>query len=345
MKRYKWGVVFGLSILVVVAGLLLYKWKFATPVSTRIREMKGYFFPFSIEQCDHRIPFLQVSLDGYAFLAQLDLGADEYLACDLDLLNQIQNKQLYRQSVFYGMQGKKYESPVYIVKDFEMGPLIFRELTAKQTNPEFQADSVLGTSGGEDHWEGSATNSSNRRLCQGSIGWRLFDEMSLLLDCKKKLVACCDGLETLAQKGYDVQGVISTELLLDRDLVEFYATTEQGPLRCMLDTGSTFNLFNRNLEKGQKSFLLNPDNIDQLALVNPQNEKQLMFDPEHTKEVSSFSIAGKDFDAVSFYSVNLIYEIDAVIGMEFLEEHIVLIDFPRKKIYFLKKEPSLIEEK
>ena len=99
------------------------------------------------------------------------------------------------------------------------------------------------------------------------------------MDCDNSLIAFCDSLDTLRKQGYPVDLFIETPLLLDRNSIEFQAMTEKGPIRCMLDTGSTWNMLNKDIEGGSNDHMIfNPDTIDQHPILNPANSDQMVFD-------------------------------------------------------------------
>lgn len=314
MTIWKW---FGICLVVVGTGVWI-GWNALLHRPIKLEKVKGYFYPLAIELAGDLTPCLEATLDELPIILQVDLGADEYLSCDAEVLSCIKNKHLRGHVTFYGLRGKKYESPVFAVKNLRLGPLLFRELSAKETHIEFQEDAVLMR---HDH-EPSI-------LTQGSVGWRLFEKMSLLLDFPGNTIAVCEGLSSVQAHGYDVDHAIVCEMHVDRSLVEFYVTVEKERMRCMLDTGSTFNLL--NIHRHQ-SDLLRPDNMDQHEQMNPSNVEQWDFNKNLAQGVFIAELG-----TTSFHQVPMIYDIDAVIGMEFLQNWVVLLDFPSKKIFFLKK--------
>jgi hypothetical protein len=66
---------------------------------------------------------------------------------------------------------------------------------------------------------------------ESRIGWALFHNFNLFIDCENSKIAFCDSLDTLRKQGYPVDFFTETRLLLDRNFIEFEAVTEDGPIR------------------------------------------------------------------------------------------------------------------
>ncbi len=171
----------------------------------------------------------------------------------------------------------------------------------------------------------------------GTIGWCVFKPVNVLLDCEHSAIVACDSLDTLKKQGYLADSFIEATLLLDRGSLDFEVVTEMGPLRCTLDTGTTWNLLNKDLEHLQQDHRL----IDLNHLMkegstkfNLTNEDLLIFNLEDEWEAKNFQINGKEFGPVNFVKIGSPLGLDAIIGMEFIDDHLIFIDFKKEKIYF-----------
>lgn len=123
--------------------------------------------------------------------------------------------------------------------------------------------------------------------------------------------------------------------MLDRGFIEFEAMTEGGTLRCLLDTGSTLSMLNKDLESFCNDHMIfNSKNIDQYPILNPENKNLLVFDSKDTQQLSIFNIGGKEFGPMVFNRIQSPMAIDAIIGMEFFESTLIFIDFWNETIYF-----------
>ncbi len=174
----------------------------------------------------------------------------------------------------------------------------------------------------------------------GRIGWPLFRSFNFFMDCDNSLIAFCDSLETLKEHGYPVDEFVEVPLILDQNpnSLKVKVMTESGPMLCFLDTGSTKNLLNRDMEGVDNSHMIyNLDTIDQHEILNPTNSDQMVFKFGDTYDMSMFKIGDKDFGPVTFQKIKTPFDISAIIGMDFLEDKLVFIDFPKRKVYFYQK--------
>jgi len=215
---------------------------------------------------------------------------------------------------------------MYIIPKIKIGQVLkITDGRVKEMNEEYTKDSRV--------------SGDPKRLDIGTVGWTGFSFACLLLECAKNQIVVCGSLESLRHQGYPIESFIETPLYLDRNFLEFDVTTDKGPLRCILDTGGTLNALNKDLE-GKDNFhmqlnLSDSTNVnEQFDLVNPDNVDQLEFEMENDYEVSSFKIANREFGATCFKKIKMPFQVDAIIGMEFIHSKLIFIDFPNKKLYF-----------
>jgi hypothetical protein len=215
---------------------------------------------------------------------------------------------------------------VYQIEKIDIEDLTFFPVRAEKINQEFEHDINLGE-------KKEATEPDLAR-----IGWCLFRKLNLLVDCDNSTLVLCDSLETLKDHGYPVDCFTMAPLLLDRGLIEFEAMTENGPLRCLLDTGSTWNMLNKDLaDPGYNHMLFTPENVDQYSVMNPENESLMDFDPQDISKLPSFKIGGKEFGPMTFNRIRSPMAIEAIMGMQFFNSTLIFIDFSNLKIYFYEK--------
>lgn len=287
---------------------------------------KARFVPLKIHSFSSaNIPQLEMEIENNKILADLDLGWDGGIVLPIGMIEKLKNKSLLGRHSFFSFKGKTYQSDIYKLPSIYIGKVKISPVRAEEEQIEFFEDTIL-----------KKCNDEPLKLNVGRIGWQLFENCNLLLDCDHSIAILCDSLETLKQQGYPVDSFIETPLLCDRHSVDFEVLTDAGLIRCMLDTGSTWNLLNKNLES------LNPDhrliNLDHLsgrpAEFNPCNEDLLSIKEEETWDAQTFQISGKEFGPVNFVKMKSPVGLDAVIGMEFIDNHLVFIDFRNRKIYF-----------
>jgi hypothetical protein len=288
-----------------------------------------YFVPLKIDRFSSEdIPHLKMEIEDKIVDVALDIGYDGIISLPADIIKDLKTKKFIRRKRAFGCRGKTYESDFYEVAKAHIEHMSFYPVFVEETNPEFEYDAHLA---GEKTLENF-----------GRIGWDLFRNFNLLIDCEHSKIALCDGLETLKKQGYPVVSFIEIPLLLDRGLIEFEAETEKGVLRCMLDTGATWNMLNKDLDHPESNnhMIFTLRDGDQSSL-NPENKDLLKYDPNDDEQVfSSFKIGGKKFGPIAFDRIKSPMAIDAIIGMEFVRSTLIFIDFFNKKIYFLKNSPE-----
>jgi hypothetical protein len=191
----------------------------------------------------------------------------------------------------------------------KMGPIAFSPLKLSKENAQFNEEILL-----------NIKKDTSLPAIFGTIGWRIFNRTGLLLDLGHSTIAVCDSVETFKNQGYSLEHFTKVPMLDDCQLIEFETMTSKGPLRCILDTGCTLNFLNSNKVKGKTI------------------SKMLRKDKNY-KTFSSFKINETKFGPIEFCKIpiKLPYHLDAILGMDFLTDHVVFIDFNNRQIYFSKR--------
>lgn len=248
------------------------------------------------------LPCILVKTEGRTILVLLDSGFRGILSFSDNLLETIQEKTFLYKRTIWGFGGKKYTNNVYQIPYVKMGEIVFSEPSVEGESEEFRKNSCIRRPAkGYSFAEG------------GKVGWEMFTSVNLFLDLANEKIAICDSLETLEDEGYSVDSFVSVPLWTERGFVEFEVETSRGPLRCVLDSGCTWNV-------------LRSDN--------------LVYDPADRIDDPVLRIGGKDFQPQGFCSlpIQLPIAVEAILGMEFLEDHVVFIEFTAGKIHISKKQ-------
>jgi hypothetical protein len=284
----------------------------------------AYFVPMKINgfSAGH-IPYFMVNIENQTVIAKIDLGYEGHIAIPSNIIKGVNAKKIVGRRSSYGIKGRIRESDVYEVEKIHTESMSFYPVLADEVSPEFKYDMNLG--------EEEKISESD----VGRVGWQLFQNFNLLIDCENSTFALCDSLETLKKRGYPVDFFSEASLILDHGLIEFEAQTEAGNLRCVLDSGSTWNMLNKDLNDSCNGHIIfTPENTDQYLTLNPENKSLLIFDPKDVQDVSVFNIGGKAFGPMTFNRIMSPVAIDAILGMEFFEDTLIFIDFSNREIYF-----------
>lgn len=302
MFEYKSRLAIFSSIFLLSAFAILFicKKKFSAQHDTQ----KKQFFALApiIKFASLGAPCLEIQIEDKAFIMELDLGFRGHLAMSSKFVNEISSKSFLGTKPMYGFRGHAYETNLYRIPEIRIGPLSLWQIILQEECEQSRLDSILV----------KKTEAPLQRE-PGKLGWELFYHFNLLIDMNNAKVAFCDGLDSLKKRGYPTDAMVSMPLIEERGLIEFDAITPNGSLRCVLDTGCTWNILNMETKEDVSS-------------------------SKNTVEIESFKIGKQDFGPISFQRVpiQIPIHVEAILGMEFFKEHLVFIDFSQAKIYFLK---------
>jgi len=199
------------------------------------KENSAYFVSVPITEFSaSQIPCINIEMEDKTLLATLDLGFRGHVSMPPDKVEGIVFKTLLGEKTMYGIRGKAYKKKLYRIPEIKISSMIFPFPNLQEDHPEFHKDATF--------IENETTLPSPQE--PGRVGWELFRHTCLFIDIQNKKITFCDGLETLKKEGYAIEMFVKTPLFLERGLVEFDCFTPKGRLRCMLDTGATWNVLN-----------------------------------------------------------------------------------------------------
>lgn len=299
-----------LSMIISVAmGVIfpkIFKFIWEVPSSSEKKE-KGRFIDLPITSwtsAEIPCPCLPVQIEETTADLSLDLGFRGFFSISDKLISQIREKTLLGSLKRYDIRGNEYEKNIFEIPQVRIGNSICRKAPIQEDIREFYTKCCLI----KEHSEYA------ERL--GRIGWELFKGTNLVLDLGRNRIALCDSISTLELNGYDIKAFSKTPLTTDRGFIELDIDIPNRSLRCVLDTGCTWNFMNCEPETGKS--------LDEMA-----------WDPRNQQEFSAFKIAEKEFDSIVFHKIpiDLPIHVDAFLGMEFFMKHIVFISFKDGFVY------------
>ncbi len=290
-KLMKKGFLIALFLITIYCGFYLFVFSNGIRKSNTIIENANFISFIPIEKCSEiEIPCVNLKIEDKIFSVEIDLGFRGCLALFPQILEQISDKTLVGNTERYGFRGIQHSYPVYSIPQFEIGDVTFSKVNVLEESEEIYEEAVV-------------TKNKEETLSpeQGKLGWNVFTLFNLLLDCKNGLIAFCNSTEMLKKHGYHMDTFAKAPLFLDDGFVEFTAETEQGPLRCILDTGCTLNIMNKNIEGDPEDLLL---------------------DPKHLIRHQFLKVDHLDLGPIIFRSlpVKIPVHIEAFLGMEFIKD-------------------------
>jgi hypothetical protein len=251
-------------------------------------------------------PCLPIQIENKMIFALIDLGFRGSFSIDSTFLEEVEEKTLLGSRVMYGFHGVPFRENVFSIPNIRIGQRVF-ELSQVQEEEKEPCTQVAFVK------DGGIPSAAP----PGKIGWELFQNTNLLLDLKNEKIAFCDALSTLKKQGYAIEQFVQIPMIIDRGLIEIDIEIDSRPIRCVLDTGSTFNIL--NIENGPNRTM-----------------QELLWSPENFHITNTLKIAEEKFDQMTFrqMAVRLPIHIDAILGMDFFSKYIVFLDFTNNLAYF-----------
>ncbi len=312
MKRSRYLALFITGVFITAGGLYFLPQFFRKDSLQSIPHAKekfgSYFVSFEVNEFTHQSqPCLSVKIEDLTILLMLDLGSPGNLSLNEDVLNQLQTKTYRRLGKSQGLRGRSYEYKVYDLPKIQIGSVSFGDLLLCAETEGFLKDTII------------ANESVPAPIEKGRLGWYLFFTTNLFLDLGNKKVAVCDSLQTLGSNGYAIEDFIKVPLFLENKLIEIETEIGGKKLRSVLDTGSTWNLFNSVKEGGGA--------LDDSAWAL---DAPIM--------TTSLSIGSQSFDSITWHllPICLPFSVDAILGMDFFQTHLVFLDFSENMAYIAK---------
>lgn len=269
----------------------------------------SYYFPIRItEYFDEDSPCLPITIDDLSVLMKLDTGAMLGFSLPSCILDQIESKTCLPSTELYGVRGLMYEIEGYRIPNLKMGSIKYSAI-----NVEKESEQMF-----KDGWVGEVGPYPEN---MGTIGIGAFRWTNLFLDLGHDKIAVADQIETVQKNGYQDVHFVKVPFFIEKGRpLEVLIQTSLGPLRCLIDTGSTYNGVAAKEDNGQTIEEAMSD------FSNWTNNVELFFGEEK-------------FGPETFVSIPIKFPIaiEAILGMAFLKNHLVFLDFAEKAAYFAKK--------
>lgn len=265
--------------------------------------LSDYFYSYDynipIERMnDYRIPCTSVEIEGIKYKVEIDLGSKTALSLHEDVLNKIK-KDPCGSSRRLDFLGNKYETPLYNINNVRTGSYFLKQTKAREESLEYSESNSIIIKSTEEH-------------NAGRIGREFFEGKNLFFDLSHNIFIVCSKLKDLKKKGYDLENFPAIPFKNTSKGIVFDIETDLGIKKLMLDTGSTGT-----------------------AIRNSGNEQKKL----ETFQTSQFVMNGVDFGPRKIYLLNItpLFEgIDGFLGMDFLNEHVVYLDFTKQVAYIGK---------
>lgn len=250
------------------------------------------------------IPAVKVTIEQRSYLLHIDLGSKFLLSLQNNVLESIRDKKTDSMVTWRDGRGKSYQSPSYFIPIVKLGDLILKDVLANQEDAVFISNTTL--------WKEEGLVKEE----VGALGKPLLKKTNLLLDFQNSLMIPCNERGRLEKEGYSLDDMVKLAFTEGKAGLIILADTDAGKLRLGVDTGSTLTLVRssrlqeQRLVKNKRGFSIFNSYKFSLGEVDFGNKDLILYDI--TPEID---------------------DMDGVLGMDFLEKHVVYIDYKNKFIY------------
>jgi hypothetical protein len=252
-------------------------------------------------------PKTEVEIQGKKHLLDIDFGCKFQMVLNNEILSSLE-KEPYGTLQGRDVKGNTYSSSAYQIKKIKIGGHSFKDVIVKEINKRYVLNSVL-------YIEKNDKNEVfNDKF--GVIGRALLERMNLLLDFQNSIIIECDDIKNLEQIGYSANNLTPSSFDIGPTGLILTVNTTIGKTRLSLDTGSTVSIIRSSFVKED---------------VPKKQEYGLSY-----INTSMFEIGNRDFGRMNLYLYDVtpeLHEIDGLLGMDFLKNHVVYIDYKHKMIY------------
>lgn len=256
-----------------------------------------------IEFTDANLPVVKVLIDGNPYLLEVDLGSIFCLSLDSRAIDEIPKQQI-GNAQWINAKGEKYEQPKYKVNKVQIGKQTFKSTFAIEQSSE--ETTLL--------WSDSEL-CEKKVIPRGLIGQQLLTKKNMLLDHQQKLMILSNEPKSLKKEGYDLAEFLSVPLILTPKTVCLEIEIDQGRQHYAVDTGSTWTIRKAQL---------------QTKTVNIMDRGYPLLKTE------TFRMNGHEFGPMDLHLIPIPDEmegVDGVLGMDFIEKHVIYLDFTNQILY------------
>ncbi len=251
---------------------------------------------------------LNASIEGKTYPLQFDLGSKFPLSLKKSVLEAINDKKSFGLAKWQDVKGNFYEEPSYSIPCIKIESLVLTEIIARQENDAFRTGTTI--------WKdiSGVPNSTCKHV--GCLGRPLLEQTNFLLDLKNSQMIACNSKRRLQKIGFVLDNMAKVPFEGGSKGIIINFETDIGILRLGLDTGSTITLIrtcclqDQNCTKDARGF----------SVFTTQK----------------FSVGNKDFGTMILFLYDItpeLKEIDGMLGMDFLENHIIYIDYKDEFVY------------
>lgn len=258
---------------------------------------------------DANTPIMSAKLNGNACFLKFDTGSKHQMLLHTSLLDSLEKKEV-GEKIIMDAKGNKYDTPYYQLSSFQLESLKFKNVLAYE-----ETDLAIKN---KTAWEQEGLKSTN--IISGRIGRPILEKWNFLLDFPHNKMIATNSKRVLKEEGFNLAEWIQIRYTLDNIGIILNIDTDLGLLRLLLDTGTTCTFIKRELA--------DPKNLQ-------KDYRDLNFSVS-----SKFIILDHDFGSRNLYLYDFgknLTAIDGILGMDFIENHQMYLDYKNSILYLNSK--------
>jgi hypothetical protein len=262
----------------------------------------SYFSVLNVQYTDCNMPTTKIIIEDKTYTVGIDLGSKKPLFLSRDNLHKLQKNELKEKFKWRDFKGNHYSSNDYSLPKVKLGNIILKKINVSEGSEECEKNTKIA---------------GNPELFTQSIGRPIFEKFKILLDFKNNRIILSNDIKRLKKMGFDISSFLKVPCKMGRTGLILNVETDFGKKKLSIDTGATFT-FIRNLKE----------------FKNFQQKHELPF-----LRTEKFFIENLNFGFREIFLFDLtpeLNEIDGFLGMDFLKNHVMYIDFPNKIVYLKK---------
>ncbi len=151
----------------------------------------------------------------------------------------------------------------------------------------------------------------------GRLGRDFFAGKNIFMDFNHRVLIICSELKDIRKEGYEIKNLITVPFKNTSDGIVLEIETDMGKKKFVLDTGTTVSV-------------IRTENLNKVPIQQKEGTP--------ITKTSKFIIGGIDFGWRELYLLDISreFKIDGLLGMDFLKDHMVYLDFTKKTVYIGK---------
>lgn len=256
-------------------------------------------WPLSFEK-KANLPQVTLNIRGEEVLLLLDTGTRNALHLPIEVIKTIPNKVEQANKIkFIDLSGNKNERRQFIVNNLELGSFIFKNVDVLEYKK----------------W-GLVISSDNKERQQveesfSVIGLDLFKDYLLTINFPERQLIISDEYNSYVMLD---NTWISLPFVIEQEGIVISVSDDIKTYKMVLDTGATLSIIKKS-SLAQKTFQMNKDDGYQFIDLKVNN------------------IDSNKIKAIILDSLPAEFQADGLLGGDFLNKHIVKIDFKNKKLW------------